>query len=72
MVGAELYKEGLRAAITVAGRILLGLHHRNPFVPLDAGFDELAPVDRERALRVVAPCITNVVHLEKQRDFSGV
>ena len=32
----------------------------------------LAPVDRERALWVVAPCITNVVRLEKQRDFSGV
>jgi hypothetical protein len=39
---------------------------------LDAVFDELAPVDREWALRVVAPCITNVVRLEKQRDFSGV
>ena len=32
----------------------------------------LAPVDRERALRAVAPCITNVVHLEKKRDFGGV
>ena len=32
----------------------------------------LAPVDQERALRAVAPCITNVVHLEKQRDFGGV
>ena len=32
----------------------------------------LAPVDRERALRAVAPCITNVVRLEKQRDFGGV
>ena len=41
-------------------------------MPLDAVFDELAPVDRERALRAVAPCITNVVHLEKQRDFGGV
>ena len=29
----------------------------------------LAPVDRERA---VAPCITNIVCLEKQRDFGGV
>ena len=70
MVGAELDKEGLRAAI--AERILSGLRHRNPFVPLDAVFDELAPVDRERALRAVAPCITNVVRLEKQRDFGGV
>ena len=65
MVGAELDKEGLRAAVAVAGRILSGLRHRNPFVPLDAVFDELAPVDRERALRAVAPCITNVVRLEK-------
>ena len=55
MVGAEMDKEGLRAAVAVAGRILLGLRHRNPFVPLDAVFDELAPVDRERALRAVAP-----------------
>ena len=72
MVGAELDKEGLRAEVAVAGRILSGLRHRNPFVPLDAVFDELAPVDRERALRAVAPCITNVVRLEKQRDFDGV
>ena len=72
MVGAELDKEGLRAAVAVAGRILSGLRLRNPFVPLDAVFDKLAPVDWERALRVVAPCITNVVHLEKQRDFGGV
>jgi hypothetical protein len=39
---------------------------------LDAIFDELAPVDRERALRAVASCITNAVRLEKQRDFGGV
>ena len=71
-VGAEMDKEGLRAAVAVARRILSGLRHQDPFVPLDAVFDELAPVDRERALRAVAPCITNVVHLEKQRDFSGV
>ena len=58
-------------AAGVAGRILSGLHHRNPFVPLDAVFEELAPVDWERDLRVVAPCITNVVRLEKQRDFGG-
>ena len=57
------------AAVAIAGRILSGLRHRNPFVPLDTVFDELAPVDRERA---VAPCITNVVRLEKQRDFGGV
>ena len=72
MVGAELDKEGLHAAVAVAGRILSGLRHWNPFVPLDAVFDELAPVDRERALWAVAPCITNVVRLEKQRDFGGV
>ena len=72
MVGTELDKEGLRATVAVAGRILLGLRHRNPFVTLDAVFDELAPVDWERALRAVAPCITNVVRLEKQRDFGGV
>ena len=41
-------------------------------MPLDAVFDELSPVDLEQALRVVAPCITNVVRLEKQRDFGGV
>ena len=41
-------------------------------MPLDAVFDELAPIDRERALRAVAPCITNVVRLEKLRDFGGV
>ena len=41
-------------------------------MPLDAIFDELAPIDRERALWVVAPCITNGVRLEKQRDFGGV
>ena len=62
----------MRAAVAVAGRILSGLRHRNPFMPFDAIFDELAPVDRERALRVVAPCITNAVLLEKQRDFGGV
>ena len=72
MVGAELDKEGLRAAVAVAGRILSGLRHWNPFMPLDAVFDELAPVNRELALRAVAPCITNVVCLKKQRDFSGV
>ena len=58
IVGVELDKEGLQAAVAVAGRILSGLRHQNPFVPLDAVFDELAPVDRERALRAVAPCIT--------------
>ena len=72
MVGAELDKEGLQAADAAAGRILSGLRHRNPFVPLDVVFDELAPVNRERALRVVAPCITNVVRLEKLRVFDGV
>ena len=72
MVGAELDKEGLRAAVAVAGRILSALRHRNPFVPLDAVFNELPPIDRERALRAVAPCIINVVCLEKQRVFSGV
>ena len=65
MVGAELDKEGLRAAVAIAGRILSGLRHQNPFVPLDTIFDELAPINRERALRAVAPCITNVVCLEK-------
>ena len=39
---------------------------------LDLVFDELAPIDRERALQVVAPCITKVTCLEKQRDFGGV
>ena len=72
MVGAELDKEGLRVAVAVARRILSGLRHRNPFMPLDTVFDELAPIDRERALRAVAPCITNVMRLEKQRDFGGV
>ena len=72
MVGAELDKEGLRAAVVVAGQILPVLPHWNPFVPLDVIFDELGPVDRERDLRVVAPCITNLVRLEKQRDFCGV
>ena len=72
MVGAELDKEELRAAVVIVGRILSGLCHRNPFVLLDAVFDELAPVDREQSLRAVAPCITNVVRLEKQRDFGGV
>ena len=72
MVGADLDKEGLLAVVAVARRILSGLRHRNPFVPLDAVFDELAPVDRERALWAVAPCITNVVCLEKQRDFGAV
>ena len=72
MVGAEQDKEGLHAAVAVVGRILSGLHHRNPFVPLDAVFDEMAPVDRERALRAVAPYITNLMRLEKQRDFGGV
>ena len=47
MVGAELDKEELRAAVAVVGRILLGLRHRNPFVPLDTVFDELSPVDWE-------------------------
>jgi hypothetical protein len=39
---------------------------------LDAVFHELAPVDRERALRAVAPCITTVVRPKKLRDFGGV
>ena len=72
MVGAELDKEGLHAAVAVTGRILSGLRHWNPFVPLDAVFDKLAPVDREQALWAVAPGITDVVRLEKQRDFGGV
>ena len=72
MVGAELDKEGLRVAVAIAGRILSGLRHWNPFVPLDTIFDELAPVGWERALWAVAPCITNAVRLEKQRDFGGV
>ena len=72
MVGAQLDKEGLWAAVAVAGRVLSVLRHRNPFVPLDVVFDELAPVDRERALRAVTPCITNVVRLEKQTDFGSV
>ena len=72
MVGAELDKEGLRAAVAVAGQILSGLRHQNPFMPLDTIFDELATVDREWALRAVAPCIANIVRLEKQRDFGGV
>ena len=71
-MGAELDKEGLQAAVAIAGRILSGLRHRNPFMPLDAVFDELAPVDREQAMRAVAPCIPNVVRLEKQRDFGGI
>ena len=62
----------MAVAVAVAGRILSGLRHRNPFVPLDAVFDKLAPIDREWALRAVAPCITNVMRLEKQRDFGGV
>ena len=62
----------MRAAVAVAGRILSGLRHQNPFVPSDTVFDELAPIYRERALRAVAPCSTNVVRLEKQRDFDGV
>jgi hypothetical protein len=33
VVGAALDKEGVRAAIAVAGRILSGLRHRNPFEP---------------------------------------
>ena len=41
-------------------------------MPLDDVFDEMAFVDQEQALRAVAPCITNVVRLEKQRDFGGV
>ena len=68
MVGAELDKEGLRVAVAVAGRILSGLRHRNPFVPLDAVFDELAPVDRERALWAVTPCITNVVRAPREAE----
>ena len=62
----------MRVAVAVVGRILSGLRHRNPFMPLDAVFDELALVDQERALRAVAPYITNVMRLEKHRDFGGV
>ena len=65
-------KEGLRAAVAVAGRILSGLCHRNPFVPLDVVFGELAPVDRERALRAGAQGITNVMRLKEHRGFGGV
>ena len=72
MVGAELDKEGLQAAVAVARKILSGLRHRNPFVPLDIVFDELGPIDHEQALRAVAPCITNIMSLENQRDFGGV
>jgi hypothetical protein len=72
VVGAALEKVGVWAAVAVVGQILSGLRHRNPFVPLDVVFDERAPVVRERALRAVAPCITAVVRLEKQRDFGAV
>lgn len=45
MVRAEPDKEGLQAAVAIAGRILSGLRHRNPFMPLDTVFDEMAPHD---------------------------
>jgi hypothetical protein len=72
VVGEAVEKEGVRAVVAVAGRILSGLRHQNPFVPLDAVFDQLSSGDRERALRAVAPCITVVVCLEKQRDYGGL
>ena len=72
VVGEAVEKEGVRAAVAVAGRHLFGLRHRNPSVPLDAVFDELSPGDRKRALQAVAPCITTVVCLEKQRDYGGL
>ena len=71
-VDEALDKEGGRGAVAIGGRILFGFHHRNPFVPFDAIFDELAPVDRERALREVAPCLTTFVRLEKLSNFSGL
>jgi hypothetical protein len=39
---------------------------------LDVVFDELAPIEWEQALQVVAPCITTVMRLEKQRGFGAV
>lgn len=66
---AALDKEGVRAAIAVAARILSGLRHLDPLLPVDAVLDKLAPIDRERALRAVAPYIAAVVRLEKERDF---
>jgi hypothetical protein len=72
VVGEAVDKEGMRAAVTVAGRILSGLRHRNPSVPLDAVFDELSSSDREHALQAVVPYITVVVCQEKQRAYSDL
>ena len=71
-MGDRLDKEGVRAGLAVAARILSGLHHRDPFFPVDAIMDELPPMERGRSLRAVASSIAAVVQLEKERDFGGI
>jgi hypothetical protein len=64
-----LNREGIRAAIAVASRILSNLHHRDPFLPTSAILDDLARVVQARELRAVSPMVAAVVRLEKKRDF---
>ena len=70
-VGDELDKEGVCTALAVAARILSGLHHHDPSFQVDAIMDELAPTEHWRSLRVMAPHISAVVELEKERDFGS-
>ena len=61
------------AAIAVAARILSGLRHRDPLLPVDAVLDELAPSDRERSLRAVAPYIAAVMSfIWRRRGISAM
>ena len=70
-MGVMLDKEGMRATLAVAARILFGLHQCNPSFPADAIMDELEPMECWRSLRAMAPYINVVVQLEKERDFGG-
>lgn len=58
--------------MVVASRILSALHHRDPFFPVDAITEELAPEDHTRLLRAMESHISKVVRMEKDGDYSGL
>lgn len=72
VLGATLDREGARASIAVAARILPSLHQCNPSFPVDVILGEVASADCGRALRAVVPYIGTVVRLEKEGDFGSI
>lgn len=70
MKGA-LEKEGVQVAIAVAASTLSGLYHRDPYFPVEATLEDLAPREREWAMRTMAHYISAVVRLEKENDFGN-